>query len=431
MEDDPDLIPQLNYRKSSSLVFSVVLRMLSDYYALRTYEVRKKLIPFNYSRLFQQLGDQEYLIIQELLHGTVLHLVEKFERQFPSSRIKQFVLLIDESYKALESLKATDDPDLFDHVRSFILDGKIGDRIEGHMVMTSLIFSIFRKTPSGSGITLDCGIIDPNFVVEEIWKDNFNESEYALNSSINIFMSEHRSTSQESLKYDDLIKYLFNELYTVMARMYTMEATEKHLLPLLFSIPVQLNENTSDFDVAELVMRSIYTNPLKELLTDVEREGSMIPEGSFFRIVSSSSLFNDILDAIMDFDSAKPHSRGKLSEDLVFRWIEIKSSILSKGSSRFNNSRPTVGKFFGIEPGSVAKPQLRKLMSSLYPIPPPTDVGVIALPKRLEKKLNKEPKLFFKGLDQYYEDYSICSRWLFRLDVNSSCFFSTAIHYIP
>lgn len=172
MEDDPDLIPQLNYLKQSSLAFSVVLRMLSGYYALQLYDVRKKLLPFNYSRLFQQLEDQETLIIQELLHATVLHLVEKFERQFPSSQIKQFVLLIDESYKALESLKATDDPDLFNRIRSSILDGKIGNRIEGRMVMTSLIFAIFRKTPSGRGIIpLDCGIIDPNFVVEQIWKE--------------------------------------------------------------------------------------------------------------------------------------------------------------------------------------------------------------------------------------------------------------------
>lgn len=423
MEDDPDLIPQLNYLKQSSLAFSVVLRMLSGYYALQLYDVRKKLLPFNYSRLFQHLEDQETLIIQELLHATVLHLVEKFERQFPSSQIKQFVLLIDESYKALESLKATDDPDLFNRIRSSILDGKIGNRIEGRMVMTSLIFAIFRKTPSGRGIIpLDCGIIDPNFVVEQIWKENFKSSEYVLvkdklyllacavykiprlvewaNSSISTFLSERRSTSQESIKYDDLIKYVFNELDTVMARLYTIEATEAHLLPLLFSIPVRLNDITSDFDVAELVMRSIYTNPLKELLTNAKREGSMIPEGSLFRVLSSNSLFNGIIDAIMDIDSTKPHFRGKLLEDLVFRWIEIKSSILSKGSSRFNY-QPSVGKFFGIEAKRVAKSPLRKLMASLYPIPPSTDVGVIASPKRLELKLNKEPKLFLKNLNQY------------------------------
>jgi hypothetical protein len=418
MSSSVSLVKQLNNKKELSLAFSIVIRMLASYYGMELDEIEELLLKFDFYKLIQDNGESNTFIIEELLHSTIKHLVSKQEGPTSSSKIEHFVLAIDESYRSIVFLDAVNNtPDVYYDIRSSLLDVKVAGRIKCHLVMSSLMYTTFIKTPSGRPIyPLDCGVMDSRFVVENIWKKNFDSVQFErlkkrlfllasatykiprlvefADTSMRTFMLNHEL---EAFNVDDLIKFICKEMIKKLATQYAVEATALELFPLFFPINVKLNEASKELNVANLVRLAIYTNQLKDLLTDKELRGSMVPEGSLYRVLISNALFQGLMDRIMEVDSAKP---ATLFKDVTFRWIGIKTEILMEGTKKFTDYKPTIASFFGINVNDLYNQELTLIMTTMFPVPShPHDIEIPnhSLKNRMNHK--KERKQFFKELD--------------------------------
>jgi hypothetical protein len=50
----------------------------------------------------------------------------------------------------------------------------------------------------------------------------------------------------------------------------------------------------------------------------------MFPEGCLFRLLGSNRLFGGLMELIIPMITQKTHDKGKLLEELTFRWMRIK-----------------------------------------------------------------------------------------------------------